>query len=145
VPVTPDRFPGVSDDEGIDLETTVTPPSVNGGLRYVTSLGFRFYEEGVLKGLGVSEYDFLLDCEPDSVTNTNTLTRTLGSVTKETWVNTATTKIIKTIDYTRSAGVVTVELVKVFAADGTTVVAQKTINYTRSGGNVTSIATTRNI
>ena len=55
---TPDRFPGEREDEGILLEPSATAPVVNGELRYVTSVGFRFYEEGVEKGLsgsGLSE------------------------------------------------------------------------------------------
>lgn len=55
---TPDRFPGVREDEGVLLEPSATVPVVNGEFRYVTSVGFRFYEEGVEKGLtgtGLSE------------------------------------------------------------------------------------------
>ena len=49
---TPDRFPGEREDEGVLLEPSAVVPTVNGELRYVTGVGFRFYEEGVLKGLG---------------------------------------------------------------------------------------------
>lgn len=55
---TADRFPGEREDEAILLDVGSTAPTVNGELRYVTGVGFRFYEEGVEKGLtgsGISE------------------------------------------------------------------------------------------
>lgn len=55
---TPDRFPGEREDEGILLDNGALVPTVNGEIRYVTGTGFRFYEEGVVKGLtgtGISE------------------------------------------------------------------------------------------
>ena len=55
---TPDRFPGEREDEGLLLDPGAIVPTVNGELRYVTGVGFRFYEEGVEKGLtgtGISE------------------------------------------------------------------------------------------
>ena len=55
---TPDRFPGEREDEGLLLDPGAVVPTVNGELRYVTGVGFRFYEEGVEKGLtgtGISE------------------------------------------------------------------------------------------
>lgn len=90
-------------------------------------------------------YDFLLDCPPDSVGVTYALTRTSGLVSKETWTNTSTTKTIKTIDYTRSSGLVTVMVTKVFASNGTTVVAQTTETLTRSSGVVTGSTKTRDV
>lgn len=57
---TPDRTPGISQEEGIVLEPSSTPPSVNGELRYVSGQGFKFFEEGVeksLTGTGLSEND----------------------------------------------------------------------------------------
>lgn len=121
---------------------------MNGSLRYVTGVGFQFYEEGVVKGLsgaGTPFYDFLLDCEPDAANNTYAVTRTSGQVTKETWTLNATLKLIKSIDYTRSGQLVNQEVRKVFAADGLTVVAQLTVSYTRSGNNVTGASYSRDI
>jgi hypothetical protein len=48
---TPDRFPGEREDEGVLLEPSAAVPTVNGELRYVTGVGFRFFEEGAEKGL----------------------------------------------------------------------------------------------
>lgn len=58
MPRTPDRFPGAREDEALKLEASAVVPIVNGEFRYVTGVGFRFFEEGVEKGLtgtGISE------------------------------------------------------------------------------------------
>jgi hypothetical protein len=94
---------------------------------------------------GLSMYDFLLDCEPDAVTNDYAVSRTGGVVTNETWTNRSTSKTIKTIDYARTGGFVTTETRKLYGADGATVVAQLTIVYSRTGGNVDSATYTRDI
>ena len=94
---------------------------------------------------GVSTYDFLLDSEPDAVSNSYLLTRTGGKVSAESWTNVATSKVIKTIDYTRVGGKVNQEVRKVFGPDGATVVAQLTVLYSRAGGRVTGASYTRDI
>lgn len=58
MPRTPDRFPGTRDEEAVQLDPSAAVPTINGEFRYVTGVGFRFYEEGVEKGLtgtGLSE------------------------------------------------------------------------------------------
>jgi hypothetical protein len=92
-----------------------------------------------------SNYDFLLDNEPTSVGTTYALSLSGGLVSTETWTNTATSKTIKTIAYTYSTGLIQTEVHKVFAADGTTVVAQKTVTYTYSGGSITGSTVTRDV
>jgi hypothetical protein len=55
---TPDRFPGEREDEGLLLIPDTIVPLINGEMRYVTGVGFRFFDEGVEKGLtgtGISE------------------------------------------------------------------------------------------
>jgi hypothetical protein len=94
---------------------------------------------------GPSNYDFLLESDPDAVNNDYTITRTSGVVTKETWIRRADSKTMKTIDYTRSSGLLTEELIKLYASDGTTVVAQLRVTYTRSGGVVVSATRDREI
>ena len=57
MPRTPDRSPGPLDEEGIYFEPS-SAPTVDGEVRYVSGVGFRFFEEGVEKGLtgtGLSE------------------------------------------------------------------------------------------
>lgn len=92
-----------------------------------------------------SEIDFLLDCDPDAVNNTNTITRLSGKTVNETWVNNLTLTTIKTSDYTRTLGKLTTELVKIYAVNGITVIGQKTVTYTRVADKVTTIVTTRDI
>jgi hypothetical protein len=91
---------------------------------------------------------FLLDNEPIAETGTvdaaYTTTITSGKVTKETWKRNDTTNV-KTIDYTYSGSKVATEVRKVFAADGTTVVAQVTWTYTYTGSTVSSASMTRDV
>jgi hypothetical protein len=50
---TPDRHPGpIDEDEHIILEPQSVHPVSNGQFCYVTGQGFRFFEEGVERGLG---------------------------------------------------------------------------------------------
>jgi hypothetical protein len=94
---------------------------------------------------GLSIYDFLLDSEPNSVNYDYAISRTGGQVSQESWTNHATSKLLKSIDYTRSGGHVDAEVRKIFDSDGVTVVAQLTVTYTRSGGNVVSATYVRNV
>ena len=72
-------------------------------------------------------------------------TRTSGQVSRETWTYTATSLLLKSIDYTRVGGLVTSFVTKIFAADGTTIIAQTTDIIARTGGVVTSGTTVRNV
>lgn len=99
----------------------------------------------LIGGSGVSNYDFLLDNEPDAVGTDYAITRSLGKVSQESWTNTSTSALIKTIDYTRTLGLVTTEVRKVYDSLGTTVVAQLTVVYTRSLGHMASAVYTRDI
>lgn len=94
---------------------------------------------------GVSNYDFLLDCEPNSVDNSYSLTRVGGKVTQESWTNIATSKLIKTIDYYRTNGRVSSEVRKIYDPTGTIVVAQLTVTYTRLCTRVISATYSRDI
>jgi len=87
----------------------------------------------------------LLDSEPTGVGVSYTPTYSGSSVTLERWFNTATTNNIKTIAYTYTSGKVTTELTKVFATNGTTILAQKTTTYTYSGTKLTGSVTTRDV
>ena len=97
---------------------------------------------------GVVYNDFLLDNEPIAETGTNdcvyTPTYSGINVTKEEWKRNDTT-LVKSIDYTYSGITVTTEVRKVFAANGTTIVAQVTWTYTYTGINVTSATMTRDV
>lgn len=95
-----------------------------------------------------SYFEFLLDNEPiaDTGATDSTYTTTVsgGKVTKETWVRNDATNI-KTIDYTYSGSKVSTEVRKVFAANGSTIVAQVTWSYTYSGSSVSSATMIRNV
>lgn len=97
---------------------------------------------------GVAYTEFLLDNEPTASTGATSASYTptfSGSrVTKETWKRNDTTNI-KTIDYTYSGNKVSTEVRKVFALDGTTIVAQVTWTYSYSGNTVSSATMTRDV
>jgi hypothetical protein len=89
--------------------------------------------------------DFLLDNEPDSLNNTYSNTITGGKVTQEKWIRTVGATNIKTIDYTYTGSKVTTEVRKVYATDGTTIIAQMTLTYTYTVSTVTGIVSTRDV
>ena len=89
--------------------------------------------------------DFLLDNEPDSLNNTYSNTISGGKVTQEVWVRTAGATNIKVIDYTYTGPKVTTEVRKVYATDGTTIIAQTTMTYSYTGSVVTGITVTRDV
>jgi len=146
VPLTPDRRPGVLDeDEGINLEPQSVAPTVNGEFRYVAGIGFRFYEEGVEKGLtgtGLTEaqHKVLLNlihfidegpAEGFATGATKTVTGTVFP-TQVLWKRADATKLVEqNITWTGSKPT-TVEW-KIYAADGSTVLATVTDAITYSG------------
>ena len=85
--------------------------------------------------------DFLLENDPPSPATVYSYTVAGGQVTQEKWLRGDTSKL-KTIDYTYSGGKVATEDRKVYATNGTLVLAQKTGIYTWLSGQA-SIAWTR--
>lgn len=76
----------------------------------------------------------------------NILTYSGTTITREKWMNTSTSKTVRQIDYTYTSGRVTKEVRKVFASDGTTVLAQETLNYTyTAGGRLSKESYTRDV
>jgi hypothetical protein len=89
-----------------------------------------------------TQYDFLLASNP--VINANYVVSYSGSlVINENW--TSASLLIKNIDYTYVGSLCSQEVIKVYASDGTTIVAQLTAAYTYTGGILTSAIYTRNI
>ncbi len=88
-------------------------------------------------------YDFLLTNDPvyTNINYTNTYNGSI--VTNEYWKNGTT--LVKEIDYTYTASLLTTEIRKIYASDGITIVAQLTIAYTYNGDLLTSATYTRNI
>jgi hypothetical protein len=89
--------------------------------------------------------DFLLNNEPDSLNNTYSNTTSGGKVTQEVWIRTAGATNIKVIAYTYTGPKVTTEVRKVYALDGTTIIAQTTMTYSYTGSVVTGIVVTRDV
>lgn len=142
---TPDRHPGVHDeDEGEILEPQSVHPTQNGEYRYVTGLGFRFFEEGVetgLSGSGITsgQHEVLLqlihfiDNGPAEGFTTGATRTTTGTTfpSQILWKRSDNTKLVeKNLTYT-GAFPTTIQW-KIYAADGTTVLATvtDTISYT---------------
>ncbi len=91
------------------------------------------------------DYSVTLEDEPNLVGTTYTPTYSGSKITKEVWSKTSGGLSIKEIDYTYSGSKVSTEVTKVFAANGSTVVAQTTITYNYSGSTVTSETKTRDV
>lgn len=94
---------------------------------------------------GYTGFDgFLLENDPPTP-NTNYSNSYSGSfLSNETWKRVDTSNL-KTVDYTFSGGKLTTEIRKVYATNGTTIVAQLTIAYTYTGNKLTSYTSTRNV
>ncbi len=56
MPRTPDRFPGVREDEGILLPPQATAPTAEGEIRNVTGQGLRVFDSGSEKGIATTTY-----------------------------------------------------------------------------------------
>jgi len=100
-------------------------------------------------GTGFLTYtEFLLDNEPTAETGatdcTYTPTYTTGQITLEEWFRNDAT-LIKSIAYSYTGGRVSQEVRKVFAANGTTILAQVTWSYSYTGMNLTSATMTRDV
>lgn len=100
--------------------------------------------DGAISAGGVSLYDFLLENDPPSPNNNYSNTIIGNLVLNESWRRIDTT-LLKKIDYTFSGNRCTNEVRKIYAADGTTIVAQLTIVYTYSDNKVISATRTRNV
>jgi hypothetical protein len=99
-------------------------------------------------GTGLTYIEFLLDCEPidetGAVDSSYTATYSGNFISLEEWKRNDTT-LLKSIAYTFTGNKVTTEIRKVFAANGTTIVAQVTWSYTYTGNNLTSSTMVRDV
>jgi hypothetical protein len=99
-------------------------------------------------GTGISYSEFLLENDPTAETGATDCTYTPTysgiNITKEEWKRNDTT-LVKSIDYTYTGINVTSEVRKVFASDGTTIVAQVTWTYSYTGINLTGATMIRNV
>ena len=94
---------------------------------------------------GSVDLNHALVAVPSDRNTTFAVTRTSGQVSNETFSYTATAKAIKSIDYSRTGGLVTSFVTKVFAANGTTIIAQTTTTLSRVGGILSGATIVRNV
>ena len=152
---TPDRHPGdvIIADDGIALTPQGVSPTVNGEVRYVLGLGFRFYQEGTNVGLssgsGISESSHsalrqlihFVDNGPAEGFASNAYRETTGTVfpTAIIWW-TSVAKVSKIVEklITYVGAFPTIIQWKMYATDGTTVIATVTDTLTYSGPFETS-------
>lgn len=146
MPATPDRHPGIfEEDEGIVLEPQATSPATNGEIRYVTGVGFRFYEEGAavgLSGSGISQSTHrtllqlihFIDGGPAEGFTTGATRTTTGTAfpSQILWKRADATKLVEK-DLTYTGVFPTTIQWKIYDTDGTTVLATVTDTITYSG------------
>lgn len=146
MPRTPDRAPGVAQEEGIDFEDTGVAPSA-GSVRYT---GTRFSlkdasgEYDPRSGGGISEAQHgALDTLIHNLAETcyTEVTRAGGQVNSvTTWTSSGKTTKVRSVDVTRSAGQVATITRKHYDGAGALITGQTmTGTVARSGGRVTSI------
>lgn len=104
------------------------------------------YADGVgASVLTLASNDLLLVAEPSDPDTTYSNTLSGLQVTQEKWVRTSGGARLKQIDYTYTGLKLTTEVRKVYASDGTTIVAELTLNYTYTGLTLTGETAVRNI
>jgi hypothetical protein len=153
MPQTPDRHPGNSDEEGTDFETVAGGPTVNGQVRYVSGVGFRFFDEGLSKGLGISEADHKIlrqlvhlaeEGGPWDGFASGAFEEQLPSgsafPTSSIWYTNATktSKIVQELVTYNANKTINTDQWTVFAADGVTPLLTATDTFTYSGVVMTS-------
>lgn len=90
-------------------------------------------------------YQRLLEDDPAGIGVNENITYAGSRVTSETWKRASDNSLLKNIDYTYTGSRVTQEVRKVYAEDGTRVVAQKTVVYTYSGNSAITVSSSRDI
>jgi len=94
---------------------------------------------------GATVYDLLLETDIPDPDNNYSNTRVSGKVVQEKWERDFDSTKIKIIDYTYTGSRLTTEIRKIYASDGTTIVAQLTINYAYTGSTLISQTVTRDV
>lgn len=146
MPLTPDRRPGaLEEDEGINLEPQAISPAANGEFRYVAGVGFRFFEEGVEKGLtgtGLTDAQHktllqlihFIDEGPAEGFSSGATKAITGTAfpTQILWKRADTTKLVEQ-NITWVSAKPTIVQWKMYASDGATVLATVTDTISYSG------------
>lgn len=163
MPRTPDRFPGDREEELVYLVPGASAPTQNGEFTYVTGVGFRFYEEGSVKGLtgsGISDAthktlrqlihladnDGPMEGFTSGAYEETTPAGDPFPTSKIWWTSSAkTAKIVEeTISWNANKTVNTDEW-KAYDTDGSTVLVTMTDTYDYSGGNFLTPKRTRTL
>lgn len=138
----PDRHPGTREEDEIYLVPGADSPTQNGHVTYKTGEGFRLYQEGAERGLGllVSEHkslDILL--HELSENHYLEVTRSAGKVANVIcWNSSSKTKKVREVAITRTSG--RVSQIDIIQYDESGVESVRmTGDVSRSGGRVTSI------
>lgn len=129
------------------LKRIIWGPAVGNWYSNFSGSGVKSLQElssGIVSG-SVTFPDMFLETDPDLGNVIWTNTKSGSQVTSETWTNTVTSKLVKSIDYTYTSSKLTQEVRKVFGADGTTITAQATIVYVYSGNEVSSYTLNRDV
>lgn len=96
-------------------------------------------------GAFVQSIDQLLESDPVSVGVSYSVTYSAGAVSFERWARTVGGTTYKRIDYVYTAGLLTGEIRKIFASDGSTVVGQLTVSYSYASGLLAGSTQTRDV
>lgn len=148
---TPDRREGPLYEEGIYMDLAAVHPTVNGELRYVSGVGWRFFEEGVEKGLtgsGITESEHrALDTLVHEIDETSydEVVYSGDNITQYiVWTSVAKTLKIREDLMTYASGKVSQVISKQYDGSGV-LKAQYTEVYAYSGNKVTSVTRTRDL
>lgn len=147
MPRTPDRFPGEREEEGILFDTTTaTLPVIEGEFKYVQGVGFKYFEGGVEKRLlSVEDHQTLrqmihfIDGGPANGFASGAYREIVYSTTpwpdSITWYVDAskTEKIIEKVLTRNGSQQATTVLWRLYASDGSTVIATVTDTVTYIG------------
>lgn len=90
-------------------------------------------------------YQRLLEDDPAGIGVNENISYSSNRVSAETWRRAADNSLLKNIDYTYTGTRVTQEVRKVYAEDGTRIVAQKTVVYTYSGNSAITVSSSRDV
>ena len=128
--------------------TVVVQRDVSNNLTFLDGIGGPYtLAQLAASGTGVTYTEFLLDCEPIAETGANDSTYAAtysgNKITNEEWRRNDAT-LLKSIAYTYTGNKLTTEVRKVFAANGSTIVAQVTWTYVYTGNKLTSATMIRN-
>jgi len=92
-----------------------------------------------------TQQDVDLGSDPVYPGTTYANTYSAGLLTQEQWTRTAGGTLFKSIDYTFSGNMIVQQVNKLFAANGTTIIAQTTQTYTYTDNRVTGGTIVRNV